>query len=246
MATKKTTTTKTTTKVEIPERIEGDVDFYDLRLDKEQVEFVNAILDKETDIIFVNAKAGTGKTTCSIGASNILVQGGAYEKIIYIMSPYNASRQGLLPGTQTEKSSVYFEQLYQAMITCGINPYTAMNDESLVNQKKGTGFITAITDTYVRGSNFENSIIIIDEAQNFTKDQLKTVLTRIKDNCKTIVIGHTGQIDLVKKSESGFINYLEFAEKTIEEENEDKPSIKICELTQNHRGKVSRWADSIK
>jgi len=213
-----------------------DHPFYGIPLDDEQRAFAQAIWDPENDIIFCNAKAGTGKTTIATGAANLLCMYGFFDSIIYIMSPYG-EKLGYLPGDITEKSSVYFEPFYQAMVSCNINPYTAVNDESLVNQKNGSGYITCITDTYLRGSNLNNCVVIIDEAQNYTTSQLKKVLTRVGDRAKVIVIGHDLQCDLKKKELSGFVSYINhFA-------GQDRCA--VCQLTTNHRGWISRWADEL-
>ena len=212
--------------------------FYGLELDKEQLEFANAIWSLEKDIIFVNAKAGSGKTTIATGVANLLVKYGLYENIVYIMSPYGERKQGWLPGTITEKSSVYFEAFYQALINCNVNTYTDINVESMVNQKNGTGYITCITDTFLRGTNLDNAVIIIDEAQNYTVPQLKKTLTRVGKKAKVIVIGHELQCDLEKPQESGFVKYIKHFE------NQERAA--ICELKTNHRGWISQHADEIK
>lgn len=209
--------------------------FYGLELDEEQLGFANAVWDDNNDIVFVNAKSGTGKTTIATGVANMLVQYGKFSSIIYIMSPYGESKQGFLPGGLTEKSSVYFEAFYQALVKYDINPNTAINDESMVNQKNGTGFITTITDTYLRGSNLDDAVVIIDEAQNYTFQQLKKVLTRVGDKAKVIVIGHDMQCDLDDVSQSGFVKYIKHFS------NRDRCA--VCELTTNHRSWISDWAD---
>ena len=214
----------------------GDA-FYGLKLDEEQLAFANAIWNPDVDIVFVDAVAGTGKTTIAVGVANLLVHYGFYDELIYIMSPYGERKQGWLPGTITEKSSVYFEALYQALVECNVNINTAINTDSMVNQKNGTGFVTCITDTFLRGSNLNDAVIIIDEAQNFTVAQLKKVLTRIGKNAKVIVIGHELQCDLDRPEESGFTAYIRhFAE---------KERVAICKLTQNYRSWISRWADEM-
>lgn len=211
--------------------------FYGIPLDEEQKDFANAILNPNNLIIFCNAKAGTGKTTVATGVANLLVQCDVNDGIVYIASPVADSIQGYLPGSITEKSSVYFEACYQALITCNINPNSAINDESMVNQKNGTGYITCITDTYLRGSNLDNKVIIIDEAQNFTVAQLKKVLTRVSDKSKTIVIGHDKQCDLSNPATSGFTKYIEHFK--------NEPYAAVCELKTNHRGIVSTHADAL-
>lgn len=219
-----------------PREIDPDL-FYDVQLDKEQAVFANAIWDRNKDIIFVNAKAGTGKTFVATGVANMLVQYGLYDNIIYIMSPYGERKQGWLPGTITEKSSVYFEAFYQALVKCGVNISTAINTESLINQKNGTGYITCITDTYMRGINLDKTVIIIDESQNFSVEQLKKVLTRIETDTKVIVIGHDEQCDLDNPEESGFVDYIEHFK--------GKERAAFCSLVNNHRGWISQHADAL-
>lgn len=221
---------------ELPKSFD-DRPFYGLQLDNEQLHFANTVISPNIDIIFVNAKAGTGKTTIATGVANILVQYGVYNGIVYIMSPYGERKQGWLPGTITEKSSVYFEAFYQALVTCNINPQTAINDESMVNQKNGTGFITCITDTFLRGSNLDNVVVIIDEAQNYSVSQLKKTLTRVGKNVKVIVIGHELQCDLDNPNTSGFKKYIEHFK--------DKDRAAVCQLTTNHRSWISQCADEV-
>ena len=219
-----------------PERLDLDM-FYGMKLDEEQKVFAEAIWNPDIDIIFVNAKAGTGKTTVAAGMANLLVQYGEYDGIVYIMAPYGERKQGYLPGSVTEKSSVYFEAFMQALTNCNVNITTAINDESMVNQKNGTGYITCITDTFLRGTNLDNAVVIIDESQNCSAAQLKKILTRIGSRSKVIVIGHDQQCDLDHPEVSGFTRYIEHFR--------DKERAAVCTLTTNHRGWISQWADEL-
>ena len=211
--------------------------FYGYELDAEQLAFANAIWSSNNDIIFCNAKAGTGKTTIAVGVANMLIQYGDYDELIYIMSPYGERKQGWLPGSITEKSSVYFEAFYQALVNCNVNLNTAINSESMVNQKNGTGYITCITDTFLRGSNLDNAVIILDEAQNYTVAQLKKILTRIGKHAKVIVIGHELQCDLDNIKESGFMKYINHFK--------DSERSAVCNLTNNYRSWISQFADEL-
>lgn len=211
--------------------------FYGIRLDPEQLVFANYIWNPEIDIVFCNARAGSGKTTVAVGAANLLVEHDRYDGMVYIMSPYGERKQGWLPGTITEKSSVYFEAFYQALVSCNVNPNTAINTESMVNQKNGTGYITCITDTFLRGTNLDNAVVIIDEAQNYTTAQLKKTLTRIGSNAKVIVIGHDMQCDLDDPEHSGFLRYIEHFRGC--------ERAAVCELNTNHRGWISQHADEL-
>lgn len=221
---------------DVPKSLQ-DQPFYGLRLDAEQMAFAEAILSPDIDIVFCNSKAGSGKTTIATGAANMLVQHGQYNEIIYIMSPYGERKQGWLPGTITEKSSVYFEAFYQALINCNINPATAINTESMVNQKNGTSYIACITDTFLRGSTLDNAVIIIDEAQNYTTEQLKKTLTRVGSHAKVVVIGHDKQCDLDTPCKSGFTQYIRHFE--------GQPRAAICNLTNNYRSWISKHADDL-
>lgn len=222
-----------------PETLDGHP-FYGLELDEDQVVLRDAIWNKGKDIVFVNSKAGTGKTVVSVGTANLLVQYGQYKKIIYICSPCNEHRIGFIPGDITSKSEVYYEPLYSAMQTLGINPFTAIDDNSLISQKyEGDGYIKPITDVYLRGTNLDDAVIICDECQNFAFDIFKKVLTRVCKNTKVICIGHTGQNDLIRKDESGFDRYI----KHFESKHDDR--VAVCKLTHSHRHWIAEWADEL-
>ena len=212
--------------------------FYSMTLDDEQVAFVEAIKNDANAIVFCDAKAGTGKTTLAMGTANILVKDkrNNYKEIVYIVSPYGEGRQGYLPGSITEKSAVYYEPAYQAMMEANMNPNADICGESMTEKKqRGEAFVRLMTHTYLRGSNFKDAVVILDESQNYTVAELKKVLTRCHDSCKVIVIGHTGQIDISGKS--GFERYLKHFE------GQDK--CEICRLTTNHRGWLSTYADEL-
>lgn len=211
--------------------------FYGLILDDAQREFVAAIRDMDKIIVFCNAVAGTGKTTLAMGGANILVHDkrNDLDGIVYIVSPYGEQKQGYLPGSITEKSEVYYEPAYQAMIEAGMNPNTDIISDSMTAKKRGDGFVKLLTHTYLRGTNLQNKVIILDEAQNYTVAELKKVLTRCHDSCKVIVIGHTGQVDI--RGGSGFARYIEHFR------GQEKAA--VCSLTTNHRGWLSRYADMV-
>lgn len=231
---------QTYTPEDAPETLEDKL-FYNLHLDDEQKIFRDAIYSKEKLVVLCNAKAGTGKTSVALGVANILVQYGFYDGIVYIASPTMEQKQGYLPGDQESKSAPYMEPLIEALYTLDLNPSQVIDSEMNIEAKKnGTAYIQFTVDTYLRGCNFENKVIIIDEAQNFYFDDLKKTLTRIHDNCKTIIIGHTEQCDLYKKPErSGFKPYLDAFGKV------DDNRVAICELKTNHRGWVSTFCDSV-
>lgn len=212
--------------------------FYGLQLDEEQIEFRDAIWNPDNLIVFANSKAGTGKTLIAVATANLLVQYGLYDGIVYVVSPVQEEKSGFLPGDADSKTRVYTAPLYDALSKLDINPFTAVNQESIMNQKDGTGYIDCVSHLWLRGCNLEHKIVICEESQNFYQDELKKVLTRISDTSKTIVIGHSGQCDLYHNPErSGFTPYIEHFR--------NEPYAEICNLTINHRGKVSTHADEL-
>ena len=216
----------------------NNLQFYDMILDEEQAAFVAAIKDQSKTIVFCDAPAGTGKTTLAMGAANILVQDkrNDLDGIIYIVSPYGEGKQGYLPGSITEKSEVYYEPAYQAMIEIGMNPYAYVNNKAMTEKRKpNDGIVYLLTHTYMRGINLQKKVVILDESQNYTVAELKKVLTRCHDSCKVIVIGHTGQIDI--RGGSGFAKYLEHFD--------GHERCAVCRLTTNHRGWLSTFADAL-
>ena len=237
---KKQQSKQATNFLDIPDNLEDHV-FYGLSLDDEQKEYRDAIWDPDKLIVICNSKAGTGKTTIALGVANLLVQYGLYNQIIYIMAPTQEQRQGYLPGGIEDKNAPYKEPLIEAMNTLGIHSSALMNEDSIKYIKTGEAYIQFMVDTYLRGCNFENSVVIIEEAQNYHFDELKKTLTRIHDNCKTILIGHDQQCDLYKHPErSGFIPYLRAFEKI-----KDDARVAICTLKTNHRGWLSTFCDGV-
>lgn len=221
---------------DIPENLDNHP-FYGLELDDEQKAFRDAIWSKDKPIVFCNAKAGTGKTTIATGVANLLVKYGRYDGIVYISSPCQEEKQGYLKGSLEEKSQPYAEAFYDALEKIGVNINVATYDD-IMNEKNGTAYIRAITHTFLRGTNFENKVVIIDESQNYYFDELKKVLTRMHDNCKVIVIGHSQQCDLFHNPErSGFVKYLNHFSKD--------ERCAVCQLTKNYRGWISNMADEL-
>lgn len=209
--------------------------FYGFVLSDEQRTFRDAIWDPKVLLVACNARAGTGKTMISVATGNLLVEYRRYRRLVYVATPVQEGRLGYLPGTVGEKSSVYAEPLFGALTAIGIPP-TAVATDSTMADKFSDQYIQFTTPVYLRGANIRESVVIIDEAQNFSMIDLKKVLTRIQDDCKVVLIGHTGQSDVAGGS-NAFSAYLEAAK--------EQSFARVCELTHNYRGVLSNWADSI-
>ncbi len=162
---------------------------------------------QEKLIVFCNAKAGTGKTLIATATANLLYQYGRCNGIVYIASPTQEQKQGYLKGhDRGEKSEPYFlshfMKHWKKSVLIAILHFTMVQS----TRKYQATHISSAPRTFLRGTNFENKVVIIDEAQNYYFDELKKVLTRLHDSCKIIVIGHEGQNDLFGHPErSGFV-----------------------------------------
>jgi phosphate starvation-inducible protein PhoH and related proteins len=200
------------------------------KLTDEQREYVDSIFDRQLTIC--NAKAGTGKTTLAVAAAKLLGK-----PLLYVFNPTEERRMGYRPGTQEEKESAYVVPLMDALLAINENPAEAIvNPANPGTQKTGKAWVTAKSHVFARGTNIRGMTVIIDEAQNFTRSDLRKVLTRVHDDCTVIMIGHTGQCDLVG-SRSGFADYIEHFR--------NEPYVKVCELTRNFRGRLATHADMI-
>lgn len=212
--------------------------FYGFELDDaEQIALRDALWDPDIRFVAVDACAGSGKTTLSLAVGCLLYHYGRMDGVTYIRVPTAATegRVGFLPGSLSEKIRYYMQPLYNTLMKLGENPYTCINDDSMSNQKNGTGFIMAATDVYIRGDDISRQVVIVDESQNATVDQLRTIITRCHDDCLVVLCGSTRQIDLTDKEESGFVHCMKhFA---------TKPWARICTLSKNYRGEMSAWAD---
>jgi len=222
----------------MPKRIDKDNMFFGLKLDEQQETLRNAIYGEDYDIIFVNSKAGTGKTLIAVATAKMLVASGRHDGLVYIVSPTQEQKQGFLPGTLNDKTMPYVEPLEQALLKINENPMQAIKQLCNMPNKNGGAWVDCISHTFLRGTNFENKVVIIDEFQNSYLDEAKKILTRCHDSCKVICIGHSGQNDLYKNANnSGFTKYIEHFK------NQDRCF--VCELTKNYRGWISSHADEL-
>jgi len=161
-----------------------------------QVDFLKTALDPETKLLFLSGPAGTAKTyMATYSALQMLVDSGLEKEILYIRSIAESAQRsmGSLPGDLNEKFSVFATPFYDKLDEI-INAV----DIKVLREK---GLFDCIPVNYIRGSNWEDSVVIIDEAQNFSYNELLTTLTRIGEGSKIIICGDQMQSDI---GNSGF------------------------------------------
>jgi len=148
------------------------------------------------DIVFAYGPAGTGKTFLAVAKAVASLQQGLVKKIILSRPAVEAGEKlGFLPGDLKEKVDPFLRPIYDALYQ--MMPYDQV-EKKLVNN-----IIEIAPIAFMRGRTLEDCYIILDEAQNTTKIQMKMFLTRLGKNSKMVVVGDNTQIDLISKNESG-------------------------------------------
>ena len=153
----------------------------------------------EKNIIFAIGPAGTGKTFLAVAKAVAALQSGRVNKIILSRPAVEAGEKlGFLPGDLKEKVDPFLRPIYDAL-------YSMMPVDQ-VEKKINNGIIEIAPIAFMRGRTLEDCFVILDEAQNTTKVQMKMFLTRLGKNSQMVVVGDTSQIDLVSRSESGLLD----------------------------------------
>ena len=151
---------------------------------------------REKDIVFGIGPAGTGKTYIAVAMAVNAFKNKEVEKIILARPAVEAGeRLGFLPGDLQEKVDPYLRPLYDAL-------YDILGRDSTLRLKEREA-IEVIPLAYMRGRTLDNSFIILDEAQNTTREQMKMFLTRLGFGSKAVITGDITQIDLPKGKTSG-------------------------------------------
>lgn len=175
-----------------------------------QIKLYREIMEKE--IVFCQGLAGTGKTFIAAGAALNLLKYNPdkYKKIVLIKSVTTLKDEniGFLPGEMLEKMEPFlysFSGNFEKII--GKKLYDYMVEKETIDVKP---------ITYLRGVNIDNAIVIIDECQNITIKNLRTILSRLGTDSKMIFLGDSNQIDITKKGLSSlglmFLYFKDFEE----------------------------------
>lgn len=171
---------------------------------------------RESDIVFGIGPAGTGKTYLAVALAINAYKNKEVQKIILARPAVEAGeRLGFLPGDLQEKVDPYLRPLYDAL-------YDMIGKESALRLKEKET-IEVVPLAYMRGRTLDNSFIILDEAQNSTKEQMKMFLTRMGFGSKMVITGDITQIDLPRGKQSGLVEAYNVLKSV--------PDIKFCYLT---------------
>lgn len=169
----------------------------------------------ENDITFCTGPAGSGKSSVSVGLACNWLQDNKVSRIIITRPTVEAGRGiGFIPGTLEEKMLPYMMPVLEEM-----NKYLG---REAVSKLRDVGVIEMCPLEYMRGRNFHNCFIILDEAQNATYEQIKMVMTRIGIGSRVVVNGDIDQSDLPNHAKGGMVSIMN--------KLYDLDGVGICEL----------------
>ena len=163
-------------------------------------EFYNCIKSPKTKMGFVDGPAGSMKTYIAVYAGLELIKQEQFTRMVYIRSVTESAERSLgsLPGEIDDKFSPYSIPLEEKV--------TEIADRGTYSMLKQKGVVEAIPVNFVRGLTFNKSLVIVDEAQNLSRKELTTILTRFGRDSRYIVIGDCNQADVNKSGYKEIFN----------------------------------------
>ena len=193
---------------------------FKLQLNEEQKQAKQVILNNT--ITLLGGSAGSGKTllACNVALDGLFKK--EYTKIIITRPTVSKEDIGFLPGDMREKMDPWVQPIYQ-------NFYSLYNKEK-IEKLIEDGKIEIVPVSFMRGRTFLDSMIIVDEAQNVTHEQMEMITSRLGLRSKMMVCGDSHQTDLKNKSDSGF-KFLYSAARKIK-------NLEAITLKTNHRNEI--------
>jgi phosphate starvation-inducible PhoH-like protein len=170
-----------------------------------QQRYLEAIRDH--DVVFGIGPAGTGKTYLAVAAAVHMLKAGHVRKVILARPAVEAGEKlGFLPGDLQAKVNPYLRPLFDALHD--------MMDFATLKRFMMSDVVEVVPLAYMRGRTLNRSVIILDEAQNTTRGQMKMFLTRMGQGSRMVITGDTTQIDLPDPTQSGLIDAARILRRT--------------------------------
>ena len=165
-----------------------------------QADYIQALRDY--DMVFCIGAAGSGKTFIAVAEALRLILMHKVNRLILTRPVVEAGESlGFLPGDLEDKINPYLRPLYDSM--------EMILPKETVKKLIESEIVEIAPLAYMRGRTLNNAVVILDEAQNTTREQMKMFLTRMGENSKIFITGDTTQVDLPKKVPSGLIHATE-------------------------------------
>jgi phosphate starvation-inducible PhoH-like protein len=155
----------------------------------------------QNDLVFAAGPAGTGKTFLAVAHGAGLLLRGEVDRLVITRPAVEAGeRLGFLPGDMNEKVDPYMAPVWEALSDIlGAEP---------LKRRRDKGEIEVAPIAFMRGRTLNHAFVIVDEAQNATRLQMKMVLTRLGEGARMAVTGDPTQVDLVNRGDSGLVHAI--------------------------------------
>ena len=213
----------------------GDALFNFQSKNKEQKFAVEALLKKDIELVTLTGLAGSGKTFVALMAGLDGLQEGRYDRIVISRSIQPVGRDlGYLPGDIDEKMAPWLAPIMDNFRTMmGDKDYTYFS----IMMEKGELEVAPLS--FIRGRTFNDAYVIVDEAQNATIHELKTIITRVGKNSKIVLLGDTDQID------TPYIDRLSNGLSIVVDKFKNQPEAAHVQLAKGQRSNIATVASSI-
>ena len=209
-----------------------------LKGNEEQQEASRLIMTNDIPVVIITGAAGTGKDFVTMATSLELLDQKKYSKIIYTRNPVEVGKSlGFLKGSLEDKFEPYMSPLYDTFESLCRNSMKKMQPRELQSK------VDVEPLGFLRGRNFApGTILIVDECQNLNLASIKTVLTRMSDFCKVILLGSMNQIDDIEQRKKDKCDFQRVIDKF---EDAQTPWVAHVELVKSMRSKWCAELDNI-
>ena len=166
---------------------------------KEQSFALHLLMDPEIPLVTITGKSGCGKTVLALAAGLALVQAQTYQRMLVArpIVPLGGKELGFLPGSTEEKISPWMQPIRDNLEVIMTQGKTSRKDgdRDFMKDLEAQRLLQVEPLTYIRGRSIPNQFFIIDEAQNTSKAEIKTILTRAGIGTKIVLVGDVDQVD---------------------------------------------------
>jgi phosphate starvation-inducible PhoH-like protein len=181
--------------------VKFDFSIRELPWTKKQQDLIKILDDRHTKCALIKGPAGTSKTILAVYMGLKLLKENKISDITYARSAVESSsaKLGFLPGDIADKFEVYsipFQDKLEELL-----------DPGIIKALKDSNHVQALPINYMRGLNFSGRLVILDESQNFTEEELITAITRIGEHSRLWILGDPNQSDLKNGHSTDFVRF---------------------------------------